>query len=188
VEPQCKGYIIQNTGRYILEDPVLNKKVPAPLLEKINRSRTEFKAGDWRPREELTSLWRAIADCAEPQDEESVHAALVRCGETVGGYATTTFFKLLLKVLTPRMFASRFGEFYKRDYRGGEGIVEEVGSKRVVLLARGIKGYDHFGPVTVGWASVPFRGMGLENVRLSCTPWSLSEPGPDEVRFTVNWD
>jgi hypothetical protein len=180
--------MVHYTGRYITEDPVISKRVGPELLEKINRQRTEFHAKDWRPREELTSMWHAIAAAAEPQDETTIYNALVRCGEMVGGYATNTFFRLLLKVLTPRMFASRFSEFYKRDQQGGEGIVEEIGSKHVVLLARDIKGYDHFGPVTVGWAMVPFRGMGLQNVHMTCTPWSLVEPGPEQVRFKITWD
>ena len=188
MEELVKGHMIHYTGRYILEDPVLNKRVPPELLEKIRRSQTAFQAKDWRPREELTTLWRAIADAASPRDEKAVYDALLRCGEMVGGYATNTFFKLLLKILTPKMFASRFSEFYKRDQQGGEGVVEDIGPNHVVLVARGIKGYDHFGPTTVGWALVPFRGMGLDNVRMTCSPWSLAEPGPDEVRFVVNWD
>jgi hypothetical protein len=180
--------MIHYTGRYILEDPTVSKKVPPDLLEQIRRSQTAFQAKDWRPRKELTGLWHAIAKAVEPQETQQVYEALVRCGEVVGGYATNTFFKLLLKILTPKMFATRFSEFYKRDQTVGEGIVEEIDSNRVVLVARGIKDYDHFAPTTVGWASVPFRGMGLKNVRITASPWSLQEPGPDEVRFIVNWD
>jgi len=188
VEGLIRGHMIHYTGRYIAEDPVLSKRVKPELLERIRHDQTAFQGKDWRPRTELTSLWHAIADAVEPREPDAVYAALVRCGEHVGNYATNTFFKLLLKILTPRMFASRFSEFYKRDQVGGEGIVEEVASNRVVLLARGIKGYDHFGPVTSGWASVPFRGMGLKNVKVTCSPWSLEEPGPDEVRFVITWD
>lgn len=188
MEELIKGHMLHLTGRYIAEDPVLNKRVPATLLERIQRDQTAFKAQDWRPRKDLTALWNAIADAVEPHNQENVQQALARCGEKVGAYATNTFFKLLLKILTPRMFASRFSDFYKRDQVGGEGVVEEIQPNRVVLLARGIKGYDHFGPVTAGWAAVPFRGMGLNNVRSTCSPWSLEEPGPEEVRFTIEWD
>ena len=188
MEPLVKGHMIHYTGRYILEDPVLSQRIDPQLLETIRRNQTAFQAKDWRPRAELTTLWRAIADAASPRDEKTIYEALLRAGDTVGNYATNTFFKLLLRVLTPRMFANRFSEFYKRDQQGGEGLVEEIGTKRVVLLARGIKDYDHFGPVTVGWALVPFRAMGLENVRMTCSPWSLAEPGPNEVRFVATWD
>jgi len=180
--------MIQYTGRFIREDPMLSQRVPASVMEAIKKNDTAFKAQDWRPREELTGLWHAIADAAEPRDEAAVYQALVRCGEMVGSYATTTFLKLLLKVLTPRMFASKFPDFYKRDQKGGEGLVEEIGTKHVILVARGIKGYDHFGPVTVGWSSVPLRGMGLKGVKVSCSPWSLEAPGPEEVRFTASWE
>lgn len=187
MEELVRGFMIHHTGRHIASDPELRSKVSPAVLAEVERNTTEFQAMDWRPREQLKRLWQAIADVSGP-NEEDVYNALFRCGETVGGYSTSTFFRLLLKVLTPKMFASRFGEFYKRDQQGGEGVVLEVGQKHLVLAARGIAGYDHFGPISSGWASVPLKGMGLKNVKMTCAPWSLAEPGPNEVRFTATWE
>ncbi len=188
MEELVKGFMIHNTSRYMLEDGELRSRLDPALVARLERMSTDIEAAAWRPRRELTDLWHEIARATTPHDDKHVYDALVRCGEQTGHYSTNTFFRLLLKILTPRMFASRFSEFYKRDQQGGEGLVEEVGQNHVALMARDIKGYDHFGPITVGFASIPFRGMGLKNVRLSCSPWSLAEPGPTEVRFRVEWD
>lgn len=183
-----RGHMLQFTGRFIREDPLLCERVPRDVLERARRYDLSVKPHEWRPREELTSLWDAIARAAEPATEKAAYEALVRCGSRIGGYAATTFLKLLLRVMTPRMFASKFPDFYKRDHQGGEGIVEEIDARRVVLLARGVEGYDHFGPITVGWSAVSFTGMGLKNATMTCSPWSLSEPGPREVRFVATWE
>lgn len=183
-----RGHMLQFTGRFIREDPLLRGRVPHEVLERIRRYDLSVKPQEWRPREELTSLWDAIVQATEPRTDRAAYEALVRCGGRIGGYAATTFLKLLLKVMTPKMFASKFPDFYKRDHQGGEGIVEDVDARRVVLVARGIQGYDHFGPITVGWSMVPFTGMGLRNVSMTCSPWSLSQPGADQVRFVATWD
>jgi len=188
VEAFIRGYMIQYTGRFISEDPVLSKRMSADVMEQIKRNETAVEMKDWRPRAEVTALWEAIVDASEPSNQEAAYQSLVRCGERMGSYATGTFLKLLLRVLTPKMFANKFPDFYKRDHRGGEGVVEEISPKRVVLCARGVKGYDHFGPITVGWCAVPLMAMGLKGIKMACTPWSLADPGPDEVRLIATWD
>lgn len=188
MEAFIRGHMIQYTGRFISEDPVLSQRMPPATLDLIRHNQTAVAMTDWRPRGELTALWDAIVDANEPKDDDAVYRTLVRCGGMIGTYATGTFLKLLLRVLTPKMFANKFPDFYKRDHRGGEGLVEEIGAKRVVLIARGIKGYDHFGPITVGWSAVPLAGMGLKGVKMTCSPWSLAEPGPEEVRFEATWE
>jgi hypothetical protein len=187
VEPMIKGYIIQNSGRFILGDPVISKRVDEAIVEDIHRNEPLLKPTAWYPRRDVVKLWSAIA--ATQPDDASAYDALTRCGTFAGTQATTTFLKLLFKVLTPRMFASKFPDFYARDHQGGgEGVVEEIGQNRVVLQARDVEGYDHFGPNTVGWAGVGLRAMGLKNLKLTCDPWSLAEPGPKTIRFVATWD
>src|SRR5690348_12475897 len=109
-----KGYIIQQTGRFIANDPTLSKRVPGSVLSSINASEA-LKPTGFYPRQEAVLLWRAIAD-TQP-NEEAAYAELVRCGETVGAFAAGTFLKLLLKMLTPHMFANKFPDLYKRDHQ-----------------------------------------------------------------------
>jgi hypothetical protein len=185
LEPLIKAYIVEHTGRFILSEPAIRDRVDPSLLQEIE-ARTSQKA-TWYPRRAQVELWRAIV--ATQPDEAGAYDALVRSGEYVGTHMTTTFLRLLFKVLTPKMFGAKFPDLYKRDHHGGgEGVVEEVAEKRVVLSARDIEGFDHFGPNTVGFARVAFAAMGLKNVRITCSPWSLEAPGPKDVRFVAEWD
>lgn len=179
-----KGYLIQHTRKFVLTNDAIRRAVDPGLVHELERAPPLNPSG-WYPRQEQVRLWRAIA--ATQPDEKSARETLIQCGAYAGTEATGTFLKLLFKVLTPKMFASKFPDFYKRDHQGGEGVVEEVADKRVVLSARDVAGYDHFGPNTVGWAGVGFRAMGLKNLSLTCSPWSLAEPGPPEVRFVATW-
>lgn len=190
MEELVKGFVVQHSCRYILED------AQAPLRERMSKEAVaraqqlyrDIEPSSWRPRAELVGVWQSIVDVTEPHEDRVVFDALAHCGERTGEFSTNTFFRLLMKILTPRMFASRFSEFYKRDQQGGEGLVKEIGSNHVILGARDIKGYNYFAPITVGFARVPFRGMGLKNVRADCPNWSLKDPGPNEVEIHIHWD
>jgi hypothetical protein len=181
-----KGYILQFAGRFILSDPEISARIEPGLALAIRRSEPELKPTGWYPRHDLVKLWRTIAD-TQP-DESSAYDALVRCGTSVGTQATNTFLKLLFKVLTPKLFAGKFPDFFARDHQnGGAAAVEEIAPNRVVLVVRDIEGYDHFGPNTVGWAGVGFRAM-VKNPKIVCSPWSLAAPGPKELRVTATWE
>lgn len=186
MEPMIKGYIIEVTEAFILGDPALRSRMDPVLIDQIEARAAKLNPTGWYPREDQTRLFRGMV--ATAPDEKSAYDLLVRSGEFSGRKAMGTFLKLVLKVLTPRMFAGKFPDFFKRDHQGGEGVVEEVGDHRVVLVARGIEGFDHFGPSTVGWAGVNLQGMGLKNVKMTCSPWSLAQPGPRETRFVATWD
>jgi hypothetical protein len=186
MEPMIKGYIIQNTSRFMLEDAEVRPRLERSLVQDVQQRLLAFNPTGWYPRSEIIRLNRAIA--ATQLDEASAYAALVRTGEFAGRAAIGTFMKLLFKMLTPKMFASKFPDFFKRDHQGGEAAVAEVSDRRVVLVARDIAGFDHFGPNTVGFAAVAFTAMGLKGLKVTCAPWSLAEPGPAETRFTATWD
>lgn len=185
MEPLIKAYIVEHTGRFMLSDSLIRERTDPALIEEIE-ARTSGKV-TWYPRTTQVKLWRAIV--ATQPDEASAYDALVRSGEYVGTHMTTTFLRLLFKVLTPKMFGAKFPDLFKRDHHGGgEAVVEEISDKRVVLIARDIAGFDHFGPNTVGFARIAFGAMGLKNVKITCSPWSLTEPGPSVVRFVSEWE
>lgn len=186
VEPLTKGYIIVNTARFIQEDQEIRARIDPALLEEVNGKLLKYTATGWYPRSDLVKLYRAIAG-SQP-DEKAAYGALLRTGEYAGRVAIGTFMKLLFKILTPKMFASKFPDFYKRDHQGGEAAVEEVSEKRVALVARDIEGFDHFGPNTVGFATVALGAMGLKGLSVTCSPWSLAQPGPIETHIVATWE
>jgi hypothetical protein len=188
VEPLIKGYIIQNTGRFMLQDPVLSERIPGTIIEQIEHNATAFKPHEWRPREEGMALWKVIAETHDPGDDEGAYQTLVRTGEAVGGYATGTFLKLLLKVLTPRMFARKFPDMFARDHKFGRIEIDTVEDHGMVVIFKEVGGYDYFAPFAHGWGGFALKSIGVKNLKMRLTPWSLAAPGPAEIRCDASWD
>jgi hypothetical protein len=188
VEPLIRGYIIQGTGRFIVEDPVLSRRVPPAIVDQIERNATAFKPVDWRPREEGIALWKAIAETHDPGDDEGAYQTLVRTGEAVGTFATGTFLKLLLKMLTTRMFAKKFPDMFARDHKFGRIENESIDDHGMVVIFKEVQGYDYFAPFAHGWGGFALKSIGVKNLKMRLTPWSLAAPGPEEIRCDAAWD
>ncbi len=187
MDPMIKGYIIQNAVDFMLSDTDVAQRIDRSLFRELKSGGILFGPTAWYPRTEIMRLTRAIAD-SQP-DEKAAYDALVRCGEFGGRAAIGTFMKLLFKILTPKMFASKFPDFFKRDNQGGEPGVESIDERRVVLRAAEIEGYDHFGPYTVGFARIALGAMGLKNLEVTCSPtWSRAAPSAETVRIIATWE
>ncbi len=180
-----KGYMIEQTGLFILGNPEIKERVPSAILDQIARNATTVKPTEWQPRDELVTLFRAIAE-SQP-DEKRASETLVKCGEAIGAYAIGTFLKLLLKMLTPRMFGRKFPDLWRRDHQGGIINVESVDDHRFVMWIKDIEGFDHISQCGMGWCAVGFRAMGLKGLQVECGPWSMSQPGAKDVCFIATW-
>jgi hypothetical protein len=185
MEPLIKGYVLQVSQRYVLDTPAIAAKVPEAILEEVKRSEATIKSGEWYPRQEIVLVWRALADACP--DEASAAAELKKCGHTIAGTAVTTFFKLLLKMLSPRLFASKFPDFWARDHKGGTAALESVSDKGMVLLLNDVERFDHIGPVASGFIEFALSAIGVKQVVATPSPWSLAAPGPRNVRIEARW-
>ena len=185
MEPMIKGYIIQFTGRYMLENHELRGRLPQAIVSRAERNATALKPATWYPRQDVVDLWRAIA-AAHP-DEASARAALVACGTNIGTFAAGTFLKLLFKVLTPRMFANKFPDLWIRDSQGGYIEMGAVEDNSLKFMFKDMAGFDHISPISQGWVGFALTSLGLKQLQASCSPWSLAEPGPREIQFEAHW-
>jgi hypothetical protein len=185
MEPMIKGYAVQYTSQFILEDPELSALVPPSVLD-VARRAEDYKPTAWAPRMMAADMWRAIA-AARP-DPAVARATLVRCGKGLGNAAINSFLKILLRMLTPRLFALKFPDMWGRDMQeSGYAEIAASEDKRIVILLREVGGFDHLGPVAEGWIGFTLASMGLKHLEMTSSPWSMEEPGPPEVRLEARW-
>jgi hypothetical protein len=185
MEGMVKGYLILVTGRMIDADERLRNRIPDEVLEEMRANAANIKDRAWRPRAEVIALWRAIAEAND--DEASARSDLVRCGEAMGDYATGSFLKLLLRVLTPRMFASKFPDLWAHDHQGGSITVPKLEEKGMTIVVNDVEGFDHIAVTAMGLIHVALRAIGLKEVVIDCPSWSLANPGPREATLKVKW-
>lgn len=179
-----RGYNVQHTARAIIGDEALKARIPAHTLEEIAII-AKAKPETWHPRSEVIRLFEII-DAASP-DEATLYANLVRCGEAAAHQALSTFLKLLLKVLSPKQFASKFPDVWSHDHQGGYAEPGVITGTRMLITIRNVEGFSHAGPSAVGFIGVALRASGLKNLQIKDLTWSRANPGPRDVKMEAVW-
>jgi hypothetical protein len=118
-------------------------------------------------------------------DDQAAETMLKSCGAFIAENAATGFLKLLIKVLTPRLFARQFPEFWKRYHAFGELTVDLtwLEARRCVFTA---PSYDYLGTVGAGWIDFVFNAFGYSEVKVESNA-PLGAPLPETTRFSVTW-
>jgi hypothetical protein len=180
-----RGYAVLASGRFILDDAAMRKAVPKDVLDLIAEQHGRLVTGVFYPLEEVLKLWRAIAKASS--SEAKAYENLIRCGEFAAAAALGTFLKFMLKVLTPRMFAKQFPQFWAHDFRGGRIDIDKMEDNSMRIAVREIAGFEHMAPIAVGFVGFAIRATGLKNVVIDCKSWSMAKTDPDEVIVDVTW-
>jgi hypothetical protein len=185
---QIRGYSLRQTARYLETkfDPDVRKRLVDAMPSTSRSMLSSFEAGEWYPRDHSSVLFRAIAN-ARGGDE--AYQDLVGCGEFIASEATNTFLRLLMRIMTPTLFAKKVPEFWKRDQRGGQFVadVSKADEGRIGMKLVDVEGYDHIGIVSIGWIQFGMTALGKKGVVIKQDGWSLANPGPRSVSYEVTW-
>jgi hypothetical protein len=187
--PMIRGYSLNQTAKYLDArlDPDQRRRALDTLPAEVRSHLGAWKPVEWYPREHSSALFRAIASVRN--DEQGSFDALVGCGEYIATEATNTFLKLMMRIMSPTLFAKKIPEFWKRDQRGGffEADVTSAESALIRMRLADVEGYDHIGVVSIGWIKFGMTALGKHNVRIAQTGWSAGVPGPKEIKYEVSW-
>ena len=159
----------------------------AQLSPEVREMLPRLKRVDWYPRAQWIELLRAVVSIHH--DPVQSYEDLVSCGRYIAEDATNTFLRLLMKMLTPGLFARKFPEFWRRDNQGGRIEVDaaRINENRVVMYIKDVEGFDHIGPVGAGYISFAMGAITGKPIQIALESWSLDRPGPPEVRYEVSW-
>lgn len=186
---QIRGYSLKQTAKYLETkfDVETRRRVSEGLPPAVRSMLGSFEPGEWYPRDYSAALFRSIA--AARNTESGSYQDLVQCGEFIASEATNTFLKLLMKIMSPTLFAKKVPEFWKRDQRGGyfEADVSRADDSLIKMRLADVEGYDHIGIVSIGWIQFGMTALGKKNVKVEQKGWSLSTPGPKEIDYEITW-
>jgi hypothetical protein len=186
---QIRGYSLKQTAKYLDTkfDADTRRRTADVLPQQVRSLMTSFEPAEWYPRDYSVALFRAIA--AAKNDEAGSFQDLVQCGEFIASEATNTFLKLLMRIMSPTLFAKKVPEFWQRDQRGGffEVDVSKADDKRIGMRLADVQGYDHIGIVSIGWIQFGMTALGKKDVKVKQDGWSLAKPGPAEIKYEITW-
>lgn len=189
MEPMARGLVIKGFGAYLERScsDAQREQVRASVTPDVRAALMDPVASRWYPRSYFVELNRAVA--ALHTQEADALEALSAAGRNMAEIATGTFMKLLLKMLTPALFARKFSDFWAHDNRGGRIDVDasNVGDRHLDFWIRDVRGFDHVGPVGRGYIQFAMSAITGSNVTVDLEGWSLAKPGPEEVHYAVSW-
>lgn len=119
-------------------------------------------------------------------DDANARDSLIDAGRYVAGEASTTFLRLILRVLTPNLFAKKVPSVWQRDFSRGRAEAE-ISDKRLVFRMFGISEMDHIPCTAPGFISFAMESMGKSIKSVSVHNWSLQEPCRDGAYFELEW-
>lgn len=187
--PMIRGYAIIQTARYLQTQFTAEqaRRGMATIPSAIREAITTWRPGEWYPRETTIALYRAIA--AIRGDEAAVYDELVRCGEFIASEATNTFLRLVMKIMTPVLFASKVPDFYRRDHSAGTFEVDTSRAADSLLRMRlvDVANFDHIGVVSIGWIKFGMKTLGKAGVTVIQRGWTLAAPGPRDISYEIRW-
>jgi hypothetical protein len=184
---RVRAYMVRSTAGFMEEKFGAQKaaRVMGALSPKARSAATEMKPADWCSVESYAELLRALA--AESNgDANNARDTLIACGEYVAREATNTFLKMLMKMLTPGLFASKLPSIWRRDCSGGNFEVNVTDEKLICRLTD-IKGFDHVPCTAAGFVRFALTGMGKTVKQVELHNWSLTQPCAEGASIELTW-
>jgi hypothetical protein len=179
-----RGHLMRGTARYAFND-----LVPA-ARDSVRRSIPELASGlddvkrdEWYPLGRLIELITTIDSTFD--DPEQGLAAIKTCGKYIAEEGVSTYLKLVMKVITPKLFVRQFPTLWKRYHDFGDLSVDtsRIDDNRAVLA---MPAYVGVRGLCSGWIEYAF---GLFRTRVAIEAnWPWRAPAPDRLELALHWD
>jgi hypothetical protein len=188
-ERLVRGFVIMSAVSYIEQrmEPGARTRSLAALPPDLREAIRGMQRNGWYPAVQCQEAYRAVSMAWESPPER--YEELTKCGRSIAQDATNTFLRLLIRFLTPAVFARKFGDFWRKDHNFGnvENDPTHKGSNSLVLNMSGVEGYEFIAPVARGWMSMAFEAIGKKGVSVKETQHSFSRFESPTYRFLVEW-
>ncbi len=188
MEPfNTRGYALASLLKYVREgfDPARRERALAKIPSETIRTAETAKPTEWYPASHTFHVYDALIDACD-RDPALVEEALIGVGKFTAQEATNSFLRLLMKVLTPTLFAKKLPSLYERDNTRGKVSVE-VEEDRLILRVDEIKGCLHVGMVSAGWVIFALESMGKKLSERKVAGWSLDDSDSSSVTVELHW-
>jgi hypothetical protein len=185
-----RGYSILSTLQFIhTYDVPTRDKILDRLSPEVKGMIGKYKAIEWYPASHFSEMLEGIGRIGGGEDDYRARAELVRGGRFIANVAANTFLKLLMKIMTPSIFARKIPDLYQRDNRGGYVVsdLKDAANGHITFHFKDVGGYAHIAPIAVGWISFGMENIGKKGLDVSLTNWSLANPAPADFVIEMKW-
>jgi hypothetical protein len=166
-DEETRGHIYERMGEPARE-----------MLRKLKRE-------DWVP----VALVSSVADAlfmANP-DPEKGYQDIVKSGAAIADYATNTYVRLVIKLMTPKIMASKWPDIWKKSHNFGLMQCDLEGDRLLRMTLDGVGGYTHIGPTVVGFLTFALRAMNMPDATVVQVRDRYVEHNADRYEFRITW-
>lgn len=184
---QVRGYTVLKSAEYLrnVAGESEGRRIIEGFSPALQQALRTASAATWLPVAHVSEVFRAIAERGQG-DEARARQLLTDCGTYLGTEATNTFLRLVMRMLTPALFAKKLPSFWARDATGGRYDVDVTEQKLVCRLLE-MEQFEHIAPISLGYVSFALRAMGKTIERADLHGWSLATPSPPAPWFELHW-
>jgi len=163
-------------------DPAAREELKR-LLPEITRGIEELHKDEWYPLGRLVEVCTTIDQVYG--DAERGFAAIKGCGRYIAEEGASTYLKLVLKIVTPRLFVRQFPTLWKRYHDFGELTIDTGGldQNRATIF---MPAYPCVRGLSTGWIEYAFT-LFKTQVRIESN-WPWRAPVPDRLELRLHWD
>lgn len=185
-ELKIRGMLAKGVADFVDKnyEAAVRDKILQAVSADIRTARPGLQKNDWYPIRYILDYFRAIDSVLGDPGKTADH--LERCGISIASDATNSFMKLLIKVLTIRMFARQFPEFWRKYHSAGtiEYDLSALDDKRVIFH---LEPYEYQHLLAMGFLRFVFDALGKKNVRVAHN-CPAGERTVSKLRLEVTWD
>jgi len=165
--------------------PAQLEKMREPFSSELVAALPRLKRGEWYPLDFAIEQLRAIHQTHD--DPRAALATLERCGRFIGDEASTTFLKLLMKVLTLPMLARKWQQFWNKyhDFGHCTADVSKIEQRQFFVTAK--PGYPYIHAVGAGWIQNVLAALGKQGVKVE-TNIPVDQVDHPEIHWSATWD
>ena len=184
---KVRGYIVSKASAYLksIVGEAEARRIFESLSPQLASAIGQAKPAEWMPAAYSSEILRAIVATTKG-DEAKARDELVKCGRYIANEATNTFLRLLMRVLTPALFAKKLPGFWERDSTAGRYEVD-VTEEKITCRLSDMQAFDHIAPIGLGYVSFALESMGKTITRSELHGWSLGNPNASEAMFELYW-
>jgi len=186
-----RGPCLRGAGAYLRSiDPKLAREIESKFSPAILSALHESGPKDWFPIE----IWKEALDgivVAQP-DIAAARVAIRSVGRHICEGTVNSFLKLLMRIMTPRLFAEKSGSMISRDFCGFKGGIDynfEVDDKAKIVMIeiRNAGQHPYLGGTGQGFCEFAFQYMGKKNVIIDEPDCPLDDWAPEHARWRIRW-
>lgn len=144
-----------------------------------------IKREDWMPVELVGNVADALFRAND--DAEQGYQDIVKAGAAIADYATNTYVRLLIKLMTPKIMASKWPDIWKKSHNFGLMQCQLESDRMLRMTLAEVGNYTHIGPTAAGFLTYALKAMNMPDANVVQVRDRYVDFNADHYEFRITW-